>query len=140
MWQRYGVTEAGMVERFAAARRAGETIYVAERANEVLGFIWIVVRGAFNRSGYIQLIGVRPANRHHGVGKALMAFAENQLWTTASDIFLLVSDFNADAQRFYRRLGYQPVGRLDDYVVRGVSELIFWKRRSELRNDDLKIR
>jgi predicted GNAT family acetyltransferase len=57
-----------------------------------------------------------------------MQFAEAQLFAQTREIFLLVSDFNTDAQRFYARLGYHQVGALPDYVVRGVSELIFWKK------------
>jgi ribosomal protein S18 acetylase RimI-like enzyme len=43
-------------------------------------------------------------------------------------VFLLTSDFNEDAQAFYRRLGYQQVGAIPDYVVPGITELIFYKR------------
>ncbi|MBI5305219.1 MAG: GNAT family N-acetyltransferase [Chloroflexi bacterium] len=126
LWQRYDVTEASFAERLSSGLASGATIFVAERAGEVLGFVWLVARGAFNRSAYIQLIGVRPDARVGGVGRALMEFAEAH--AQSRDLFLLVSDFNTDAQQFYARLGYKQVGKLDDYVVQGVSELVFWKR------------
>ncbi len=132
LWQRYAVTASAIAARLRAGLDEGATIYVAERAGEVVGFVWLVARGAFDRSGYIQLIGVHPAARQSGVGRALMEFVEAQMFAQGRDLFLLVSDFNADAQRFYRRLGYQPVGALPDYVVPGVSELIFWKRAPRL--------
>ena len=102
---------------------SGATVFVAERAGQVLGFVGLVARGAFNRSAYVQLIGVRPGARGGGVGRALMEFAEAH--AQSRKVFLRVSDFNTDAQRFYARLGYTQVGNLDDYVVKGVSELIF---------------
>ena len=74
----------------------------------------------------MQLIGVREDLRSGGIGRALMEFVERQ--ATSRDIFLLVSDFNTDAQKFYTRLGYGQVGKLDDYVVQGIAELIYWKR------------
>ncbi len=126
LWQRYGVTEASIAERLAGRLASGASIFVAERAGTVLGFVWLVERGAFSRSAYIQLIGVRPETRGGGVGRALMEFAEAHV--QSHDIFLLVSDFNLDAQRLYARLGYRQVGELDNYVVQGVSELVFRKR------------
>jgi ribosomal protein S18 acetylase RimI-like enzyme len=126
LWQRYNVTEASFAERLADGLATGATIFVATRADAVLGFVWLVARGAFNRSAYIQLIGIRPDARASGVGRVLMEFAEAH--APARDIFLLVSDFNTDAQKFYARLGYTQVGKLDDYVVQGVSELVFWKQ------------
>ena len=129
LWQRYGVTETSFRERLKDGLANGAAIYVAEHAGEVAGFVWFVERGAFNRSGYVQLIGVRPGERSQGVGRTLMEFAEKEMFARTRDIFLLVSDFNVEAQRFYQRLGYRQVGVLEDYVVRGVSELIFWKRQ-----------
>ena len=43
-----------------------------------------------------------------------------------------MSDFNAAAQAFYGRLGYEQIGTIPGYVVPGVSELIFRKRRVSL--------
>lgn len=129
LWQRYDVTAASFARRLEEGLANGAAIFVAERAGAVLGFVWLVARGAFNRSAYIQLIGVRPEARSGGIGRALMEFAEAR--AESRDIFLLVSDFNTDAQEFYARLGYRQVGKLDDYVVEGVRELIFWKRLKE---------
>ncbi len=127
LWQRYHVTEQSMGERLRQGLEGGATICVAERAGRPLGFMWLVERGAFARSDYVQLIGVRPGEWGRGVGRALMEFAEARSQAAGRDLFLLVSDFNTDAQRFYQRLGYRQVGHLDDYVVPGVSELIYYK-------------
>jgi ribosomal protein S18 acetylase RimI-like enzyme len=129
LWQRYGVTETSFAGRLSEGLAGGATIYVAAETAAVAGFIWLITRGAFNRSGYVQLIGVRAGDRGRGVGQALMEFAERELSAQAiADIFLLVSDFNREARRFYGQLGYRQVGALDDYVVPGVSECIYWKR------------
>ena len=132
LWQRYGVTEESAARRLREGLAAGATIAVAEIEGEPAGFVWYVERGAFNRSGYIMLIGVQRGERGAGVGRALMAHAEGVLFAQTADIFLLVSDFNAAAQAFYRRLGYEQVGAIPGYVVPGITELIFRKRRVTL--------
>ena len=128
LWQRYGVTVERAAARLAHGLADGATIYIAECDGERVGFIWIVARGAFDRSGYIPLIAVRPGERGRGIGRALMAFAEGELFALSDDVFLTVSDFNVEAQQFYRRLGYQPVGALPGYLAPGISELIYRKR------------
>lgn len=129
LWQRYGVTEASAASRLADGLAQGADIAVAEEDGEALGFIWTVARGAFNRSGYVMLIGVQSGRRGSGVGRRLMAHAEEGMFASGSDVFLLVSHFNEAGQRFYRALGYEQVGAIPDYVVPGVTELIFRKRR-----------
>jgi ribosomal protein S18 acetylase RimI-like enzyme len=129
LWQRYGITVEGAAARLADVLASGGTILVAEESGETapLGFVWIVERGAFNRSGYIPLIGVDPAHRGGGIGKQLLEAAENHVRQTSQDLFLLCSDFNTDAQRFYEQHGYARVGAIPDYVVAGITELIYRK-------------
>ena len=129
LWQRYGVTTAAAASRLQAGLESGATIVVAEVDRAVAGFVWYVARGAFQRSGYIMLIGVDPGVQGQGIGHALLEHAEAALFAAADSILLLVSDFNTAAQSFYHRHGYVQVGVIPDYVVTGVGELIFFKRR-----------
>ncbi|NPA91630.1 MAG: GNAT family N-acetyltransferase [Chloroflexi bacterium] len=128
LWQRYGVTFSRAAERFRRTLAGGGTVFVADEAGEVVGFVMCVERGAWARSGYIPLIGVAPTHKGKGIGLALLQRAESFLSHSSSDVFLLVSDFNTPAQRFYERHGYTRVGALPDYILPGVTEYIYWKR------------
>ncbi len=129
LWERYGVTLDSAYQRLSAGQQQGATILIAETADAVVGFIWYVEKGAFFRSGYVMLIGVDPALQGQGVGENLMDAVESILFETSEDVFLLVSDFNEGAQRFYHHRGYEPVGSLPGYVLPDVSELIYRKRK-----------
>jgi ribosomal protein S18 acetylase RimI-like enzyme len=94
----------------------------------VQGFVWWMPRGAFYHSGYIRLIGVLPSAHGRGVGRVLMQVVEEAVIAESRDMFLLVSDFNVEAQAFYQHLGYAHVGALADYVVPGIRELLMHKR------------
>jgi len=129
LWQRYGVTLAGATERLQRGLADAATIAVAECEGAVAGFVWYVRRGAFQRSGYIMLIGVAAGYQGQGIGRALLEHAEAVMAQDTDAVFLLVSDFNLATQRFYTQLGYRQVGAIPDYVIPGVSELIFCKRQ-----------
>jgi [ribosomal protein S18]-alanine N-acetyltransferase len=129
LWQRYGVTQTSLEQRFAAGLTGGASILAALEDGQVQGLLWYAEKGAFGRSGYILLIGVHPQSQSRGVGSLLMDTAETAVFANCADIFLLVSDFNVAAQQFYNRRGYVQVGSLPDYVIPGVAELIFRKRR-----------
>ena len=129
LWQRYGVTVETAVRNFASGLERGAALFVSEDDDEVDGFLWLEPVGAFGRSGYVRLIGVRPDRQGSGLGQDLMAYAETFLFRSTGDVFLLVSDFNLGAQRFYQRLVSVQVGALPDYVLPGVAELIYRKRR-----------
>ena len=129
LWRRYGVTHATAAGRLQAGLDSGATVTVAEINGAVAGFVWYVVGGAFQRSGYIMLIGVAPGWQGQGIGRALLDRAETALFATADSVMLLVSDFNTAAQSFYRRHGYIQVGAIPDYVIPGVGELIYFRRR-----------
>jgi ribosomal protein S18 acetylase RimI-like enzyme len=100
-------------------------IYVAAKDDEVAGFIVLNLRGGF--VGYIQSICVAPRWRKHGLGRRLVDFAEQRVFRSHPNMFICVSSFNPEAQRFYRSLGYEVIGELKDYIVDGHSEILLRK-------------
>ncbi|MBI2387001.1 MAG: GNAT family N-acetyltransferase [Elusimicrobia bacterium] len=100
-------------------------VYVATIGGEPAGLIVVVMGGAFR--GYIQTVAVDPAQRGHGIGSRLIRFAEERILAETPNVFICVSSFNSRARELYARLGYEPVGELKDYVVRGYSELLLRK-------------
>jgi ribosomal-protein-alanine N-acetyltransferase len=103
----------------------GKEVYVAADGRQILGFIILNMQGGF--TGYIQSIGVAPEWRSRGIGRRLVAYAEERIFREAPNVFICVSSFNAGAQRFYRSLGYEAIGELTDFVVRGHSEILLRK-------------
>lgn len=126
LWQRYGVTPESALKRLSTGLAQGATILVAS-APQVMGFIWFVKQGAFQRSGYVMLIGVALSSQKSGVGALLMDAAETEMFATSRDVLLLVSDFNLGAQHFYQRRGYTQIGAIPDYVLPGITEYIYRK-------------
>lgn len=112
-------------------RDPAREVYVALDGDTVLGFVILVMQGAF--VGYIQSICVSPEARGRGVGSQLMAFAEEYIFKQSPNVFICVSSFNPDALRLYERLGYQLIGELENYIVDGHSELLLRKTVGPLR-------
>lgn len=108
----------------ALLRNRDREIYVADD-DEVRGFIVLNMQGAF--VGYIQIICVEPNARSAGIGSRLIACAEERIFRDHPNVFLCVSSFNTRARALYERLGYEPVGELKDYLVRGSSEILMRK-------------
>jgi ribosomal-protein-alanine N-acetyltransferase len=113
-------------------RDSSREAYVATRFDnaDVLGFVIFTMRGAF--IGYIQSIAVREEWRGRGLGSRLIAFAESRILREAPNVFICVSSFNTRARALYERLGYETVGELRDYIVRGQSEWLLRKTAGPL--------
>lgn len=100
-------------------------VYVARDERGLAGFLILCMTGAF--VGYIQTICIHPDRRGQGLGSELVAFAEQRILAESPNVFMCVSSFNRDARRLYQRLGYQVIGELTDYIVRGHSEILLRK-------------
>lgn len=100
-------------------------VHVATLDGERVAFLVLALGGPF--SGYLQTLAVAPPWRGHGVGSALLDWAEARIFLVSPNVFLCVSSFNTEARRLYERRGYQYVGELTDYLVAGHSELLFRK-------------
>ena len=116
----------GIEQCRAALRRSGDELYVAREGGQPQGFILIRPLG-FAGSPYIVSIAVAENARGKGIGAQLLAFAERHA-AGSRFIFLCVSSFNLRAQALYRRLGYEQVGEIPNYIVEGHSELLLGKR------------
>jgi ribosomal protein S18 acetylase RimI-like enzyme len=128
LWKRYHLTIEKAVANFEAGLSRSDWLIVAESDLQAIGFAWAIPKGAFGRSPYLRLIGVHPDQAGAGIGAKLLDEIERMAAIVSSDLFLLVSDFNQGAQRFYLRQGYEQIGAIPAYVVPDVTELIFRKR------------
>jgi ribosomal protein S18 acetylase RimI-like enzyme len=102
-------------------------LFVAREGDTPRGFILLQRRGVAG-SPYIASIATASECRGKGVGSRLLRFAEDLFRPESNHIFLCVSSFNPRARQLYERCGYQVVGELQDYVIRGASELLMHKR------------
>ena len=128
-WTRYDLHADAAASLWRRALRDGAGVSIACLEARVVGFAWYVAAGAFGLSGYLKQFGVDVGARGRGVGTALLDHIERRtVEDSQHDLFLLVSDFNLAAQRFYQGRGYEQVGALQDYVMPGIAELIYRKR------------
>jgi len=125
---RYGMSADWLSRHLQNALAGGESVIVACEGDRPIGFAWFLVRGTFATGGYLRLIAVGRPWQSLRVGAALLDEVERRVGEQSRALFLLVSDFNADAQRFYAAHGYQQAGRLEAFVKPDIDELVYWKR------------
>jgi len=98
-----------------AIEREDSIAVVAERGPEVIGFATATLAdedvGVFLPRRYccLGVMGVVPAERGRGVGRALVAAVEQ--WArehSAAEVHINVWTFNETAARLYAQLGYAP--------------------------------
>lgn len=127
----YKLDARKLEERFLSALQRHEGLVAAELDGELVGVCWFIARGAFGTGAYLRTLAVKNGLQGKGIGKALLDAYEAGSGAPPGGFFLLASDFNEGAHRFYGRYGYKEIGKLPDFAARGVTERVFWKPRSE---------
>jgi ribosomal protein S18 acetylase RimI-like enzyme len=70
---------------------------------------------------WIENVAVHPDHQHHGLGRALLAFAEQHARTAAlSELRLYTHELMVENIALYQRLGYIEVDRREDEGFRRV--------------------
>ena len=106
-------------------------VYVVKNKNDqCIGFMGIINNGCFHKFSYLATLAVKRRYRSKGIGEALVNKFETIGFKRADRVFILVSDFNKKAQKFYRKLGYKEVGNISDLFKTGVSENLLVKYRT----------
>ena len=99
--------------------------YVVKSSGKVIGLAIIQLKGAL--VGYIQTIVIEPRFRGHNIGSQLIAFLEQRIHGVSPNVFMCVSDFNTDAQRLYKKMGFEVIGEIKNYIMAGHSEILLRK-------------
>jgi len=129
LMKRYRRTAEAIATDLRTAEARGEEVLVHEGPTGPDGLACFQTTGSFGPlGGYLRLIAVAPGAERQGVGASLLHAFERAVATRSRHALLLVSDFNAPAQRFYERHGWARVGALPGLVLDDVAELIYWKR------------
>jgi ribosomal protein S18 acetylase RimI-like enzyme len=131
LMQRYNRPASAIAESLESALTRGDGLLVFDDGEGAQGLSWFLFSGTLGLGGYLRLMAVSPYAHRKGIGSALLSAYEAAVATQSRHTFLLCSDFNVEAQRFYERHGYAKVGRLPSLVVSGVDELIYWKRLTD---------
>ncbi len=75
------------------------------------GLVATAMVGHDGHRGWVYYVAVRHSRRGHGLGRAVMAAAEEWLGRAgAPKVQLMVRSTNAGVSDFYRRLGYEDAG------------------------------
>jgi ribosomal protein S18 acetylase RimI-like enzyme len=104
---------ADELQRRAIVMRNLETIYVAEVAGAVCGFVSLRLTPYLDQDvpyAEITEVYVAAEARRHGVARALMLHAEAQAARSgATSVHLVTGADNHDAQAFYKAAGYEDL-------------------------------
>ena len=128
LMERYRRTPDALERALAAAHARGERLLVAAEDGAIRGLAWFLTEGTLALGGYLRLIAMLPGAEGKGAGAALLAAFEEETAKESRHAFLLVSDFNEGAQRFYERHGWARAGALPGLVLPDVAEVLYWKR------------
>ena len=102
-------------------------LYVVLIGEACIGFAYIIPKGAFHSFPYLHIIAIKEEYRGQGVGKALLDYSEWIASEVADKIFLVVSDYNPEAKRFYERNSYQQLGEIPNLYRPGITEYLMTK-------------
>ena len=85
-------------------------LFVAVEQDVCTGFMIYIPNGAFHSFPYLHLVAVKEEYRGKGIGKQLVEYFEKI--SDRGKFFLVVADFNPNAKRFYKSIGYRQVGEI----------------------------
>ena len=100
-------------------------VYLLKEGEERSGFIMIKLNGAF--TGYIQTIVISEQARRKGLGEAAITYVEELIFKVSPNVFICASSFNSGALNLYQRMGYEVIGEIRDYIVKGHNEVFMRK-------------
>ena len=121
-WSRYPFSPKALAG-YLAGHEPGAPRYAIHVDGALAGALGL--RLNWLRGPYVQFLGILPEQQGHGAGRAVIsqliadarASGDRNVWVAASS-------FNADALRFYERLGFTRTALLNGLVQDGIDEVL----------------
>jgi ribosomal protein S18 acetylase RimI-like enzyme len=121
-WRSLGYERRRLGAWLARCAREGR-VCRARLGSTTLGIV--VVRPEVLLGDFIALLAVRPEAAGRGVGRALVEHVAASTGRRRRWLFASSDSANRRAARFYRRLGFERVGRLPDLICPGRTEILW---------------
>lgn len=106
-------------------RNPSKELYVAKLDGQFCGAVLLVTEGVL--VAYLQCIAVEPAFQGKGLAKEIMKRTEERVFKDFPNLFLTVADFRLEAYNLYKRMGFEEVGIIKEYILPGVDEIMMRK-------------
>jgi GNAT superfamily N-acetyltransferase len=126
-WRTLGSTATGLIHYLDGDDPALKRFAVQVDA-ETIGVV--CVRFPWLRGPYLELLAVFPSAQGQGVGKAILAWMEEEARFTIKNLWTVVSESNVRARYFYREAQFIEVASLPDLVAKGCNEILLRKTLS----------
>lgn len=114
--------------------RFQDKIYLAKEEKNNIGVLWYQLEGMFLQYPYLHMIALSNFFLHSGYGKKLIEFYEKNIIYShggkflGTKLFLLVAEDNTHAQEFYKKIGYEEMGRFPHLFRKGITEILMMKK------------
>lgn len=121
-WKEYGLDQTKCLKAFYGE---GKEVYKVIMNQTPVAFVILQVVSSFK--GYIQTLCVETEFRSFGIGRAILLFCENRIRQISPNIFICVSAINPRAKKLYESVGFEVIGTIKDFVVKGYDEILMRK-------------
>ena len=127
-WRGLGYSAAPL-GRYLGRMAKERDVWLARTSTTAPPLGLVVVQDGFLLGAFVSLLAIRPDATGQGVGRALMAHVEADVFGRRPWLFTSCDSANKRALSFYKKLGFERVGRLPDLIKPGRVELLLRKGR-----------
>ena len=88
----------------------------------------VAIRSPWLRGPYLELLAVLPGFQRRGIGRHVLEWMEREVRGKRDNLWVVTSDFNAPALKFYAAHGFEITGTLQGLVRENLDEILLRKQ------------
>jgi [ribosomal protein S18]-alanine N-acetyltransferase len=130
-WKRLGYTKDDWNRIFCPVPQNRDS-YVIEMDGHVAGIA--IIKQKFLLGDYLELLGIAPWARGRGLAGKMLEDIQGKVFGRTKNLFACVSDFNTEARKFYKKMGFQEIGPMPNFLIPGSAEMLLRKTAGPIRH------